>query len=386
MDVICLKDIKSIIRQDNDVHVSIFMPTHHRGGVDQQDPIRYRNLLRAAEEKLVAKGMRPAEAKSLLKPAEGLATDNLFWRQQSEGLALFLDPSMYLYYRVPITLNEEVGVGERFYVKQLVSLLSDCGWYYVLAVSHHDTRLLQCTAFGSIRINLADVPKNMDEALNFDVPDHRMQYHVPAPNGGSNFGGGTAIQSGESSRPNYVKRNILQYFDLVNNGIMKVLKDERAPLILAAVDDMQPLYRTANSYRNILPEGILGNADGVSDDTLREQAWSIVKFYFEQTKKEAAADYLKIAGTGLTAAGISDVVPAAYHGRIRFLFLAENVQQWGSYNTAADSVTVHSSQKPEDEDLMDLAAYQTLSHAGTIYVMKTGEVPGGGPVAATLRF
>jgi hypothetical protein len=386
MDVICSNDIKRIIQRDGGAHVSIFMPTHHKGGVDQQDPVRLKNLLRTAEQKLVAKGMRAAEARVMLKPAEGLLTDNLFWRQQSDGLALFIDPGIYLYYRVPIAIREEVGVGERFNIKPLVSLLSDCGWYYVLAISQDEIRLLQCTRFGSLRINLDDLPKNMSEALKLEMSGNRIQYHVPAPAGGSNFGGSTAIQTGESSRPDYVKRNIMQYLDQISKGIKTILKEETAPMILAAVNYLHPMYHTANTYRYLLSEGILGNPEGVIDDILREQAWKIVSHYIEKTHQDAVADYNKSAGTGLTANGLNDVIPAAYHGRVRFLFMEEGAQQWGNFNAENNTVTAHSQPEAVDEDLVELAAFQTLEHAGTVYVMKHEAVPGGAPVSAILRF
>jgi hypothetical protein len=386
MDTICLSDIKNIMRQGSGAHVSIFMPTHHHGGANPQDPIRFKKLLRLAEQKLIAKGMRPTEAKVLLNPAEGLTTNNLFWRQQSEGLAIFLDRNKWMYYRVPSNLNEEVGAGDRFFIKPLLPLLSDCGVYYVLAVSQHDRRLLQCTSAGSTGINLAGLPKNMDEALHLEVSDRPMQHHAAAPAGGSDTGSGASIQFGEVSRQDILKKNILQYLDIINKGIMKVLKDERAPLVLAAVEDMQPLYRTANSYHNLLPESILGNPDGVSDKILCDQAWSIVKIYFEQTKKQALADYLKTAGTGLTAAGIENVLPVADHGQVRFLFLAESAQHWGIYDSETTKVTVHTTAQSEEEDLVDLAAFQTLSHSGTIYIMKDSEMPAGVTIASTLRF
>jgi hypothetical protein len=386
MDTICLNDVKSIIHRDGGYHISIFMPTHHRGGVDQQDPIRLRNLLRTAEEKMIARGLRPAEARQILKPAESLLIDNLFWRQQSDGLALFIDSNMYLYYRVPLLLKEEVGIGERFYIKPLVSLLSDCGWFYVLAISQGEIRLLQCTAFGSVRKELNGLPKNITEALHYETPDNRIQYHVPAPAGGSNFGGATAIQTGEGSRPDYAKRNIMQYLGQIGKGVRTILKEERAPLVLAAVDYLHPMYREANLYRGLLPEGILGSPEGVSDVTLREQAWTIVRPYFEKAQRDAVAEFNKSAGTGFTATGLNDVVPAAYHGRVRFLFIPEGVQQWGNFQPESGAVIVHTPPEPDDEDLMDLAAYQALHHAGTIYVLKPEEIPGKAMISAILRF
>ena len=38
------------------------------------------------------------------------------------------------------------------------------------------------------------------------------------------------------------------------------------------------------------------------------------------------------------------------------------------------------------EDLLDLAAVQTLLHGGTIYAVEPEQVPGGGPLAALFRY
>jgi hypothetical protein len=386
MDTICLNDIKSLIQKSGGAQVSIFMPTHHAGGENPQDPIRLKNLIRQAEEKMIARGLRTSEARAMLAPVDKLYPDNLFWRQQSDGLALFIDTTTFFYYRLPLYIPEEVGVSDRFYIKPLVSLINDCGWFYVLSLSRHENRLLQCTAAGSVRINLEEVPRNMPEALFYVTPDNRMQYHVAPQVGGSNFGATSAIQAGEKSRPNYDKRNVMQYFEQVSQGISKQLREEKAPLVLSAVDYLHPLYHKANKYQNLLPEGIFGNPDGVSDETLREQAWAIVRPYFDKLKRDAVGEYNKSAGTGLTASGTGDVINAAAGGRIRFLFVGEGSQQWGASNEDGTGVTVHSPSEASDEDLIDLAVFQTVNHAGSIFVMKPEDVPGGVPLAAVLRF
>jgi hypothetical protein len=386
MDSICLDDVKALIQKEGGVRVSIFMPTHHAGGENPQDPIRLRNLMRQAEEKLVARGLRSAEVRTLLAPAESLYTDNLFWRQQGDGLALFIESKTFFYYRLPLHMIDEVGIGTRFYIKSLVSLISECGWFYVLSLSRHENRLLQCTATGSIRVNLGDIPKNMPDSLHYVTPEDRMQFHVAPQVGGSNFGTTTAIQTGEGSRPNYDKRNIMQYFEQVSKGISRILKDEKAPMVLSAVDYLHPLYQSANNYRNLLPEGILGNPDGASDDTLREQAWTIVRPYFNKLERDAVGEFNKSAGTGLTAIGLEEVVPAARSGRIRFLFVSEGSQQWGIYDESTNKVEIHPQTKSGDDNLIDLAVYYAINHSGSIFVMKPDKMPAGSQVSAVLRF
>jgi len=47
---------------------------------------------------------------------------------------------------------------------------------------------------------------------------------------------------------------------------------------------------------------------------------------------------------------------------------------------------VHETEEPGDEDLLDVAAIQTVLNSGTVYAVKAEEVPGGGPAAALFRY
>jgi hypothetical protein len=52
-------------------------------------------------------------------------------------------------------------------------------------------------------------------------------------------------------------------------------------------------------------------------------------------------------------------------------------------------VEVHENHAPGDQDLLDLAAVETLAHAGDVYAVSPDKVPGpeaAGPVAALFRY
>lgn len=69
--------------------VSIYLPTEKMGIETQKNPIRFKNLIREAEEKLIAYGLKGQEARDLLQPAQEL--DNYdFWQHQGDGLAMFI--------------------------------------------------------------------------------------------------------------------------------------------------------------------------------------------------------------------------------------------------------------------------------------------------------
>jgi len=49
-------------------------------------------------------------------------------------------------------------------------------------------------------------------------------------------------------------------------------------------------------------------------------------------------------------------------------------------------VEIHANKLPDDEDLLDKAAINTLLRKGTVYVLTQNEMPVSGPIAAILRY
>ena len=90
MKMLNRKELKGLVENPKGPCVSIFIPTHFKGPETQQDPIRLKNLLREAEQRLVELEIRPVEARELLAPAAALLDDADFWQHQSNGLALFM--------------------------------------------------------------------------------------------------------------------------------------------------------------------------------------------------------------------------------------------------------------------------------------------------------
>ena len=48
--------------------ISLYLPTHRSGSEKEQDPIRFKNLLRSACDRLVAEGMRQPDADAFCGP------------------------------------------------------------------------------------------------------------------------------------------------------------------------------------------------------------------------------------------------------------------------------------------------------------------------------
>lgn len=367
--------------------VSIYMPTHRAGRGIQQDPIRLKNLLGEAEEALTLSGLRTPEAQELLEPAEKLLQDGLFWQRQSDGLALFLSSEAFRSYRLPFDFDELVVVTDRFHVKPLLPLLSG-GQFYVLALSQNEVRLLQGTRYSVSEVDLKNAPESLAKALRYEDPEKRLQFHTSTRTPGGK-GQRPAIFHGHGvASADDPKDYILRYFHQVDEGLHDLLRDEQAPLVLAGVDYLLPIYREANMYPYLVDEGIEGNPEELKAKELHEQAWAIVQPRFLTAQKEAAAQYRQLAGAGSEQASndLKEVVPTAYHGRVETLFVAVGLQQWGTFDPNTNAVQLHEEAEPGDEDLLDFAGVQTLLSRGTVYAVEPEKVPDEALLAAVFRY
>jgi hypothetical protein len=237
-------------------------------------------------------------------------------------------------------------------------------------------------------VELPNVPKSRDEALRYnDETERQLQFHTRTqPIAPPATGERAAIYHGQGVGIDDTKDNIVEYFRLVDRGLHDLLRNERAPLILAGVEYLLPLYKEVTTYAHVVDNGITGNPDGLRADALHEQAWSVVEPLFRKDRLDAVARYRRLAGTGRATSDLQEVVAAAYHGRVEALFVAVGVQKWGTFHPHTQEITLAQAPAPENDDLLDFAALHTFLNSGTVYAVSPDNVPDNAPLAAVLRY
>ena len=187
-------------------------------------PDQAENLLRQATEALEADGVKAPTTKSLLAPLRRLLDDRLFWRYQSDGLALFSRPGWWRSFRVPLDLPELAVVDDRFHVTPLLPLLAGDGHFFVLALSQNQIRLLEGTRDRVEEVVLPGVPPGVRDALQGEEVQKQLQLYV-ADRGGVGAGG---VYHGHGHPGERQAERILRYLRKVDRGLREVLADERA--------------------------------------------------------------------------------------------------------------------------------------------------------------
>jgi hypothetical protein len=380
MKSLTLDQIKNLAQQTASPSISIFLLTHRTGQDTQQDPIRLKNLLRDAEKQFLDSGMGPREVSELLQPAQSLLDDFSFWNHQYGGLAIFIASEDFHYYHLPFCVEELLIIAQSYYVKPVLPLFTNNGHYYILAISQNEVRLLEGTRYGVGQIDLPDgTPVSLEAALRLDDLQKALQMH-------SSGGGGTFHGQGPGEEEQKVL--IEQYLNLVDTGLQEILREQQAPLILAGVDYLLPIYRKVSEYANIMQEGITGSPEHLRPEELQAQAWPIVEAYFSQETEKAMEQYRQLASTDKATDNVEEIVAAAFNGRVDKLILSVENQVWGTFNPDTGKVIRDSEEQSKQNNipLIDFAAMKTLQNGGAVYTLSQTEMPTDSPIAAVFRY
>ncbi len=386
---ISIQELKNLVENTQYPCVSLYMPTQKAGAEIRQNPIRFKNLIREAEERLDKMEMRHTDAVDFLQPAKELDT-NEFWQQQDHCLAIFRSPNIFRYYQLPIEFEELVVVSNQFHLKPLLHLINNDGRFFVLALSQDNIRFFQGTRYTINEVEVENLPKSLEEALNYDETAKAGQFRIGTSKGSTinpSARPGEFHGQGSPDRDQHQK-DILQFFYLINEALHERLQDEKAPLVLAGVEYLFPIYKEANTYHNLVEEGIAANVDIVKPEELQKQAWSIVEPTYTQTPQAITELYQQITGegTGRASSDLKEIIPAAYYKRVDYLLVPVTQQVWGDFDPETMAVDLHSEPQPDDQDMLDFAAIHTLLNGGAVYTVDPGELPDGVPAAAIFRY
>lgn len=376
-DVFDRKDFDSLAAVASPTCVSIYLPTHRFGPRVAEAPLRLRNLLASAERELVALGGPKTSVERLLEPIRHVVTDQVFWRHQSDGLALFCSPDGLRTYRLAQPFPELAVVSPRFHLRPLLPLLSPDEPFLLLALSQNATRLYRLTSAGITPLDTGRMPTSIAEALAHEDPEKQLQVRTAGPAGSVQFyghGGG-----GEDD-----KAALERYFRAIDRGLAELPIDAGTPLALACVSYYGPIYRSVSQRPGVVDVVVEGSPDELSPGDLHAKAWPLIEPLLADRSEALDADFPRHRAAGRTAEGVDHVDAAARDGRVAVLLLPSRAMCWGAPGGASGSV--HDERAPGDVDRLDDIARQVLRTSGRVTVVEDDDLPTPGAPAAVLRY
>jgi Bacterial archaeo-eukaryotic release factor family 7 len=359
--------------------ISLYTKRRSGAGRAGSDRRRFQEALRSAEASFQGASRTFGEAERLLESNWQLIEETEHAHTRMPGTAIFLSRDFFGYCPLPVPLAERVVVGNGFLIRPLLALIPTNDRFFVLALSQKYVRLFEGSRRGMKELHLQDAPENLHEDLAGLSFERRYEMHTAASPASNQKG---AIFHGPSVTN---KDRLIHYFRDVDRGVAGTLSGQQAPLIVAAVEYLFPIYREANTYAHLWENAITGNPDLLSPEALHEASWKIFERHLSDAAAHAFGVYKEHVNTPLTSSNLRKIIAAADRGSVRFLFVPPTGEQWGWFEPP-ETVHVHSVREPGDNELLNLAVILTLRHGGQVFPVPANELREGAEAAAVFRF
>jgi Bacterial archaeo-eukaryotic release factor family 3 len=376
-----LQDLKPLLSSPGPC-VTVYL-TLNRRTVTQNEKaheLEWREAIRSIEPKLQELGQQGREFRETLAQWATISQDQL---ARGKAVAVFRSPNIFrvtsLYGPVP----SRAVVAPRFYIRPLLPELVKPQNFYILALSQKDVRLLRCTRYSSEEVALPFGTSTDYEAYMATAkPDRQDTLESTAgPSAGHTKGVVGTTYTVKESKPQYLSH----FFQQIDAGVNELLRGSSDPVILAAVDYELALYRSVNTYRNLLDQDIQGAPNSLKSGEMHARALEAINRSYDKKVEDILAEYNHKVGGGASNR-LKDIVTAAHDGRVLTLLISDSLETPGVFDEATYSVKGRPTGTTEQEDLVNATAVQTILHAGQVFEIPNKKMPDGAPAVAIFRY
>lgn len=394
MDLFNRGELRRLAELEDDVCISLFMPTHRYRSDWSQNTTRFKNLLSDARDQLREQDHRESEIDQILADARQLLDRPGFWRKLSEGLAVFITKDAMETFRLPLSFDEVSIVGDRFHLKPLFPLIAANNRFYVLALSQNDVRLYQGTHQAISEVEAAEIPSDIVKAIKQyeEGPEQGLQSHArgtASSRDGGEMERGLHGQGSADDLSGEPQDELKRFFHKIDDSVTDYLGEEDAPLVLAGVAEYLPIYKGVNSYPHLVEDEIFaGNPEQLSLKELHHGAWEIVESVFlgRQQEEVDRFEQLYYQNGDKASDNFHEIVPACAYSRVETLFVPVGQYRWGRFDPDTNTVEVHESKQTGDGDLLNYAAVQSYLNGAAVHALRPESMPGGRSIAAIFRY
>jgi hypothetical protein len=366
-DIPTRAELERLLTARDPACVSIYVPTSPLTQEAQAARIELKGLAAEAVQQLETAGADRTVVSDLRESLDDLVDDDGFWAEQARSLAVFASPGAVTTFRLPNRLTSEVEVGDRFYVKPVLRAVTFPQAAFVLALAAGSVRLVEIAPDGpSFTVDVPGLPADAASAAGKASIADRSQIG--------------RLQGSEGQ-----KVRLRQFARKVDSALRGVLTGLELPLILAATEPLQSIYRSLNSYPHLVEAGVSGSPEGASDEELAAASRTVLDEVYS-AELAAIRDRFDVRfAHGRASSDVATVARAATYGAVDTALVDIDEKVPGYVDEESGAVTL-AEDDASSYGVVDEIARRVLLSGGRVLAVRSSDVPGGGPVAAILRY
>jgi hypothetical protein len=366
------KDFELLVNTHDTSCVSIYIPTGRAGKTvdERQGELRLKNCIKEVRRELQQRNYSTAEIGSILNPVELLLDEASFWKNLSDGLAIFCSKKELWYYSLPLHFETYTYVSDHFYLLPLMPNFYGDGKYYLLNLSEKHIQFFEGNRDRITEVTVEGLlPEGLDDAAEYDPRQKNLEFRS-----GKGSNGDTMFDGHGAGKDNFNK-DLEKFFRLVDDGLMKLLGNEERPLILACQDQYFPIYQEVTSYAHLFKQFISTNPEHENVLLLHEKAWLLVKDFFHEDQKNRAEEFQNLQRITKASSELEKITRAAFDGRVGSLFVDLSKEIHGLYDQENRSVIIDEIKSADNASLINLIAVKSFMQGAKVYLVDPEEMP-----------
>jgi hypothetical protein len=347
--------------------VSIYVPTDPVSN-GQAERTELANLASEAEGQLAEAGRPKGDIAAVADAFADLVEDSEFWRFQARSLAVFATPESATTFRLPNRLVSAVEVSDRFHVKPLLRALTFPQVAFVLALAQGSVRLIEVAP--DVTPGPVDIPGLPRDVASFSGRAS-IRHHSPMGR----------LQGAEGQ-----KVRMRQYARGVDQALRPVLSGLDVPLILAATEPLDSIYRSVSTQPLLAARSISGNPERRSDAELAADARAVLDELNAVALGDVRDLYVRREPESRAVADLAVIARAATFGAVDILLVDIDESVPGSIHEQSGALQLSGADDAVNYGVVDEIARRVWRTGGSVLAVRRDDVPGGGPAAAILRY
>lgn len=367
VDLPTLPEFKFLVQARAGACVSIYLPTTPHTQQVGAAKIELANLGKKALAQLEAAGLDKRSRDTLSEQLDDLAADDEFWRLQAHSLALLMTPHSLQTFRLPSRLTAMVQVSDRFHLKPLLRAMTFPNRAFVLALAEKGPRLIEVLAdLPAEELPIKDLPKDAGSATG------RASVNDRSPSGRLHGSEGQKVL-------------LRQYARRVDAALRPLLSGREDPLILAAAEPLASIWRSVNTYPNLLEGGISSSPADMSASQLADAARPLLDALYAGQIEAFKTQFEERSRHGRATVEVAQAARAASFGAIETLLVDIDAVLPGTMDEAG-VVTLADGESATTYGIVDEIAGRALLSGARVLGVRRESIPEGAPLAAVLRY
>lgn len=360
--------------------VSIYQKTSRISPTNKKDSLVFKNLVKEIELSL-KENYTNHEIRPLIEMFELLIKDQLFWRHNYEGIALFATLDECIIYKLKKKMTNLAVVADSFHTKPLLEYFQFNDTYQILDIDGKSFRLFEASPYHLEEIKLnGDIPTTMEELLGDKYTESYLTHGV--------YGGlGNTMYHGHGGKQPEIDIDLERFFRLVDAIVLeKVSKVSKLPLILLAPQEYHSVFRgfSNNTYMEL--EALEGTYELLGPAKIKSDIKRLVKTVFDKKVASLITEFHQSKTKDKSSDQLDIIIPALLTGRVSVLMIEKDKIIPGTVDVGQKKFISGEIKNPKTGDVLDDLAQLALNSGGKVYVLKKNMMPSVTGIAAIFRY